>query len=246
MFVLIFIIVFYILLIVRSVPCDYAAFCAELVSFSLIFPQKNESFEMANEAFLSKRYSVLLCYLILSVDEIVSGYTLEMLYSAWQRGNPSRSAFVNLISEMEGLGWIQKVPGRKKSARTLRVNGPAIRQALFIPLDTKISNSWFYDEGVFDSTVFEQYGIPTRELPVSGEMPDGNHTALQYSAPPSDPNNAQSGHQFAPSNRSGDPKPLPEQSNLKIDLLSHDQAERLFDNIYTSAAAQRMSSQSNK
>ena len=205
---------------------------------------RNESKQMVSETFLSKRYSVLLCYLILSVDEIVSGYTLEMLYSAWQRGNPSRSAFVNLISEMEVLGWVKKVPGRKRSARTLKVNGPAIRQALFIPMDRRISDSWLYDEGVFDNTVFEQYGISTRDLLSTGATPDAKLAPPNQPALSDDHVGAQADHQFAPNSRNGEIKTQPGQSNLKIDLLSSDQAEQLFDNIYTSAAAQRMSTQS--
>lgn len=105
------------------------------------------------EAFLSKRYSVLLCYLIIAIDERVKDCTLEELYSVWVRSRPSRSAFVNLVNEMEELGWIRKKLGAKKSARNLEVDQDAMRKALLISPQQDMTSGWLFDKGVFDDSM---------------------------------------------------------------------------------------------
>ena len=107
------------------------------------------------EAFLSKRYSVLLCYLIIAIDERVKDCTLEQLYSIWSRSRPSRSVFINLINEMEELGWISKTPGPKRSARNLVVDQNAMRKALLISPQQDMSRGWLFDKGVFDDSLLQ-------------------------------------------------------------------------------------------
>ena len=102
------------------------------------------------EVFLTKRYSVLLCHLIMAIDERVKDCTLEELYSVWVRSRPSRSAFVSLVNELEKLGWIRKRPGTKKSARNLDVDQDVMRRALLISPQQDMSSGWLFDRGVFD------------------------------------------------------------------------------------------------
>ena len=111
---------------------------------------------MKPEVFLSKRYSLVVCYLLLAIDELQQHHTLESLYSTWKTNSPSRSAFVNLIADLEEIGWINKVEGEKKSARKLLVDSSAIRSALLLEKDTKVSESWLFSSGVFDFSVFEE------------------------------------------------------------------------------------------
>ena len=111
---------------------------------------------MKPEVFLSKRYSLVVCYLLLAIDELQQHHTLESLYSTWKTNSPSRSAFVNLIADLEEIGWIDKVEGEKKSARKLLVDSSAIRSALLLEKDTKVSESWLFSSGVFDFSVFEE------------------------------------------------------------------------------------------
>ena len=111
---------------------------------------------MKPEVLLSKRYSLVVCYLLLAIDELKQNHTLESLYSTWKTNSPSRSAFVNLIADLEAIGWIDKVEGEKKSARKLLVDSSAIRSALLLEKDTKVSESWLFSSGVFDFSVFEE------------------------------------------------------------------------------------------
>ena len=111
---------------------------------------------MKPEVLLSKRYSLVVCYLLLAIDELQQNHTLESLYSTWKTNSPSRSAFVNLIADLEDIGWIAKVEGEKKSARKLLVDSSAIRSALLLEKDTKVSESWLFSSGVFDFSVFEE------------------------------------------------------------------------------------------
>lgn len=111
---------------------------------------------MKPEVLLSKRYSLVVCYLLLAIDELQQNHTLESLYSTWKTNSPSRSAFVNLIADLEEIGWIDKVEGEKKSARKLIVDSSAIRSALLLEKDTKVSESWLFSSGVFDFSVFEE------------------------------------------------------------------------------------------
>lgn len=115
---------------------------------------------MKPEVLLSKRYSLVVCYLLLAIDELQQNHTLESLYSTWKTNSPSRSAFVNLIADLEDIGWIDKVEGEKKSARKLLVDSSAIRSALLLEKDVKVSESWLFSSGVFDFSVFEQ-GVPS-------------------------------------------------------------------------------------
>lgn len=102
------------------------------------------------EVFLTKRYSVLLCHLIIAIDEHVKDFTLEELYSVWVRSRPSRSAFVSLINELEKLGWISKRLETKRSTRNLDVNQDVMRRALLISPQQDMSSRWLFDRGVFD------------------------------------------------------------------------------------------------
>ena len=111
---------------------------------------------MKPEVLLSKRYSLVVCHLLLAIDELQQNHTLESLYSTWKTNSPSRSAFVNLIADLEDIGWISKVEGEKKSARKLLIDSSAIRSALLLEKDTKVSESWLFSSGVFDFSVFEE------------------------------------------------------------------------------------------
>ena len=115
---------------------------------------------MKPEVLLSKRYSLVVCYLLLAIDELQQNHTLESLYSTWKTNSPSRSAFVNLIADLEDIGWVTKVEGEKKSARKLLVDGAAIRSALLLEKNVKVSGSWLFSSGVFDFSVFDG-GVPS-------------------------------------------------------------------------------------
>ena len=118
---------------------------------------------MKPEVLLSKRYSLVVCYLLLAIDELQQNHTLETLYSTWKTNSPSRSAFVNLIADLEDIGWISKVEGKKKSARKLLVDSSAIRSALLLEKDTKVSESWLFSSGVFDFSVFEEVDLSSAQ-----------------------------------------------------------------------------------
>ena len=118
---------------------------------------------MKPEVLLSKRYSLVVCYLLLAIDELQQNHTLESLYSTWKTNSPSRSAFVNLIADLEDIGWIAKVEGEKKSARKLLVDSSAIRSALLLEKDTKVSESWLFSSGVFDFSVFEEVDLSSAQ-----------------------------------------------------------------------------------
>jgi hypothetical protein len=131
---------------------------------------------MKPEVLLSKRYSLVVCYLLLAIDELQQNHTLESLYSTWKTNSPSRSAFVNLIADLEEIGWIDKVEGEKKSARKLIVDSSAIRSALLLEKDTKVSESWLFSSGVFDFSVFE-------EVDSSSQQKTSQTTVEQASSP---------------------------------------------------------------
>ena len=89
------------------------------------------------------------CATIIAIDERVKDCTLEELYSVWVRSRPSRSAFVNLVNEMEELWWIRKKLG---AACCLEVDQDAMRKALLIsPQD--MTGGWLFDKGVFDDSM---------------------------------------------------------------------------------------------
>ena len=111
---------------------------------------------LKQEILLSKRYAVLTCYLLLAVDQHEFGHTLEALYATWKINKPSRSAFVNLIAELEEIGWITKVEGKKKSARKLVIDSQAIREALLLEPNLNIYETWLFTSGVFDFSVLDQ------------------------------------------------------------------------------------------
>ena len=105
------------------------------------------------EVLLSKRYAVLTCYLLLAVDQYEFDHTLESLYATWKTNKPSRSAFVNLIADLEAIGWITKVAGKKKSSRKLLIDSRAIREALLLDPELNIHKSWLFTSGIFDFSI---------------------------------------------------------------------------------------------
>lgn len=111
---------------------------------------------MKTSTFISKRYAVLLCYLLILVaDSDVDQLNLEKIYSLWKRANPSRSTFANLITDLSDLGWIEKKPGVKRSSFELKIHKSIIRDALQLKPNVNLRQTWAYSEDIFD---FERIG----------------------------------------------------------------------------------------
>ena len=91
-----------------------------------------------------------MCLVLIAVDESETTYNLDGLYNCWRRYKPSRSAYLNLIKDLEHLGWISKVKGVKKSERRLIINAKAIRSALFIDPNITFTDGWLFTTGFID------------------------------------------------------------------------------------------------
>ena len=113
---------------------------------------------MSASIFLSKRYSLTLCYLILIIEEMDDqALNLESIHALWLKSRPSRSTFATLIKDMNDLGWIDKREGTKRSAFELRIDAKAIRDALQMRPALNFKRTWLFAESVFDFDKIEIY-----------------------------------------------------------------------------------------
>ena len=115
---------------------------------------------MRASIFLSKRYSLFLCYLLLyidSFDDVV--LNLEKIYAIWLKSRPSKTTFATLISDMDDLGWIDKQEGAKRSSFVLKIKRKKILDALQMKPSFNFKRSWIYEEGLFDFEAMEAIGV---------------------------------------------------------------------------------------
>ena len=122
-----------------------------------VVPKKpSRSFDQTAD-FLKKKHSYLICQLLVYIFKFERGdATQEEVYMAWLRHKPSRLAFMNLMKEIEDLGWIKRVPGMKKSSKALEIDGDAIINALGLhPIDEfALESSWVFQASIFDIDFF--------------------------------------------------------------------------------------------
>lgn len=115
---------------------------------------------MNASTFLSKRYSLILCYLMLMIDQMEDqALNLEKIYALWLKSRPSRSTFATLITDMNDLGWIDKREGTKRSAFELRIDAKAIRDALQMRPALNFKRTWLFAESVFDFDKIEIFRV---------------------------------------------------------------------------------------
>lgn len=122
-----------------------------------VSPQKPSGNFDRTADFLKKKHSYLICQLLVYIFKFERGAaTQESIYMAWLRHKPSRLAFMNLMKEIEDLGWIKRVPGLKKSSKALEVDGYAIVSALGLqPIDSFVlEESWVFKASIFDIEFF--------------------------------------------------------------------------------------------
>lgn len=106
---------------------------------------------MKVSTFISKRYALLLCYLVLLIAETKGkNFNLEKVYSLWLKSRPSRTTFANLIGDLKELQWVEKSRGLKRSAYELKIDKKAILEALQLKPNFNLRRTWVYEEGIFD------------------------------------------------------------------------------------------------
>lgn len=106
---------------------------------------------------VSRKYGVMTAMLLCFVKEQQkTGWNIEQIISAWRRQKPSRSTFTQILTEMEGLGWVEKYPGDKKSEIVLQINAEKIRQDIGLRDDfgQTPETCWTFAGGFFDRQVF--------------------------------------------------------------------------------------------
>ena len=110
---------------------------------------------------LKKKHSYLICQMLVYIDKFERGAaTQEEVYMAWLRHKPSRLAFMNLMKEIEDLGWIKRIPGSKKSSKALEIDGETIIHFLGLqPVDDfEFEDSWIFQAAIFDIGFFTDAG----------------------------------------------------------------------------------------
>ena len=75
--------------------------------------------------FFARKHSYLMCLLLVYVAKYgLRVSNQEAIYDAWRKNKPSRTTFINLLKELEGLGVLTRVRGRKKSSIRLEIDHP--------------------------------------------------------------------------------------------------------------------------
>lgn len=110
--------------------------------------------------FFSRKHSYLMCLLLVYVAKYgLRASTQEGIYDAWRKNKPSRTTFVKLLKELEELGVITRVRGRKKSSIQIEIDQAVLIDFVGLkPLEEFIPvNCWVFKTGTFSVDAFQPH-----------------------------------------------------------------------------------------
>ena len=84
-------------------------------------------------------------------------WNIDTVFSAWRRKKPSRSTFTNIINDMESVGWVDKIPGEKKSEVYLKIHVEKMVVEIGLKIDfgsSATDNCWLFTRDFFDGQEF--------------------------------------------------------------------------------------------
>ena len=110
--------------------------------------------------FFARKHSYLICLLLVYVAKYgLRASNQEGVYDTWRKNKPSRTTFIKLLKELEGLGVITRVRGRKKSSIRLEIDHDKLIDLVglkslenFIPM-----NCWVFKTGTFSADAFQSH-----------------------------------------------------------------------------------------
>lgn len=101
-----------------------------------------------------------MCLLLVYVAKYgLRASTQEGIYDAWRKNKPSRTTFVKLLKELEELGVITRVRGRKKSSIQIEIDQAVLIDFVGLkPLEEFIPvNCWVFKTGTFSVDAFQPH-----------------------------------------------------------------------------------------
>lgn len=110
--------------------------------------------------FFAKKHSYLTCLLLVYVAKYgLHASNQEGIYDAWVKNKPSRTTFVKLLKELEEIGVITRVRGRKKSSIRLEIDHDHLIYFVGLkPLEEFIPmNCWVFKTGTFSADAFQPH-----------------------------------------------------------------------------------------
>ena len=118
-----------------------------------------------------------MCLLLVYVAKYgLRASTQEGIYDAWRKNKPSRTTFSKLIKELEEIGVIERVRGRKKSSIQVKIDQARLIHFVGLkPLEEFIpENCWVFKTGTFSVDAFQahrdfQYFFKKEELTTVGQ-----------------------------------------------------------------------------